>query len=622
MSLAAPEFSSRPGFSVLDLYRQLFSILGRQGRQRFLALTALAALAALAQLVSVGSVFPLMALLVSREQVKGVPLFSDLYSMLNVKSFESLVAVAGTTMVLAILASNLVNTWAIWLTLKFVIDEQIRLSCLLMRKYAYKPYVHFLSGDSTAMSRDVLNEVGRFIGTFVQPLFDLVIRTATILVIGGGLILVNPVAALGSGLVFGGGYLIVYNLCRKRLEELGQVRIEMEIRKFKVTYELFTGQREARLLNCREFFLDTFADTTRRQGRAELHTALIAQLPRQGIEVLGFMLVFLLIMLFRWQGFSWQSILPMLSLYAVGAVRLMPQFQSLFSSLTSLRVAAPIVERLASELVDDSPPAPGHVAPLLWSDAITFSDITYLYPGTDIPVLDKFHCSIRNGEHVGFVGSTGAGKTTLINIVLGLLPPTSGQVLVDGQPLNEDNMLSWQTQIGFVPQDIILCNDTIAANIAFGIPVNEIDFDRLAKAADLACLTDLIKELPKGFHTLVGERGTRLSGGQRQRLGIARALYREPSILVLDEATSALDGRTEDEVIEAINKVGGDRTMIMIAHRLTTLKDCDRIFVLEKGRVVDEGDYQSLLAKNETFRSFAKLETTRPEECPSRALPT
>lgn len=599
---------SAEALRVLENYQKLFSILGQDRKRRFVVLVVLSVFSAGLQLVGVGSVFPLMALLANPRAVETNSFLAGVFHALELDSYETFLTLSGTFMVLAILASNALNVVTVWYTQKFITDEGVHLSDILLQKYAYKPYVFFLSNDSTSLCRDVLAEVGIFLGQFVQPLLDLVVRSVTILALGGGLVYVNPMAALGSVVIFGGGYLGVYFLCRRRLEELGQIRIDSEILKFKITYELFQGQREARLLNCRENFFDMYTKNSRSQQRANLHSALISQLPRQGIEVLGFALVFLLIMLFRSQGKDWADILPLLSLYAVGAVRMMPQFQSLFGSLAALRTSSPVVERLAPEFASQFKAVRRQVPPLKWSDAIEFTDLSYTYPGTEPRVLDGLNCRIEKGSHIGFVGSTGAGKTTLINIILGLLSPTEGGFLVDGEPITEENILSWQSDLGFVPQDIFLCNDTIAANIAFGLEKERIDMERVREAAELASLSEHVESLPEGYDTIAGERGVRLSGGQRQRLGIARALYRRPSILVLDEATSALDGRTEDDVMDAIRKVGGDKTLLLIAHRLTTLKECHTIFMLERGKIVDSGTYDELIEKNQTFRSFAKIE--------------
>lgn len=592
---------------MLDLYRKLFLILGHQRQKRFVGVVLVSLFSAALQMIAVGSVFPLIALLANPQAIRENQWVAAVYQYGEFESYESFLLFAGITMVVAIFLSNAANVLTIWLTHRFIADEHVRLSDVLLQKYAYKPYEFFLQTDSTKLSRDVLAEVGMFLGKFVQPLLDLLVRSVAILAVGGGLVLINPLAAIGAVLIFGVGYFFVYLFCRKKLEELGQIRIDSEVLKFKITWELFQGQREARLMNCREGFFDAYSRNSKEQQDAILEAALISLLPRQGIEVLGFALVFVLILLFRWQGMPWQDILPMLSLYAVGAIRMMPQFQGLFASAVALRTSVPVVERLVPEFTSSIDTQRREAPPLEWSDSIEFRDLVYSYPGTDGRVLDGLTCTVKKGNQIGFVGSTGAGKTTLIHIILGLLEPSEGELLVDGAPLAGDKLIAWQASLGFVPQDIFLCNDTIAANIAFGVPKEQVCMELVKKSAEMAALDEHVQSLPEGYQSLVGERGVKLSGGQRQRLGIARALYRDPSVLVLDEATSSLDGHTEDNVMEAIGRVGDEKTVFIIAHRLSTLKDCDVIFMLEGGRIVDSGTYVELLKDNETFRRFAKV---------------
>ena len=592
---------------MLEPYRKLFLILGASSRRRFYILALLSLGSAFLQVVGVGSVFPLMTLVADPSAFSTSPHLVKLSQITGIQSKDAFFAFSGFFMILAILAGNAANVFVTWYTQRFLADEGVRLSDLLLQKYSYKSYLFFLSNDSTAMCRDVLAEVGVFLGAYVTPLLDLVVRPTSILVLGAGLIYVNPTAAIGSSIIFGGGYLVVYWLCSTKLEELGQIRIDSEVRKYKITFELFQGQREARLLNCREHFFKLYSQNSRKQNDAVLYTSLISQLPRQVIEVLGFALVFALILLFRAQGKIWDDILPLLSIFAVGAIRMMPQFQSLFASIATLRSAKPVVDRLLPEFTSLIDHRCKSAEPLQWSDSIEIRDLEYRYPETDVKVLSGMSFKIPKGAHVGFVGSTGAGKTTLINIILGLFSPDSGHFLIDGKEVTDERLLAWQASFGFVPQDIFLCNDTVAANIAFGVSSEDIDMARVREAAKLASLAEHIESLPEGYDTKVGERGVRFSGGQRQRLGIARALYREPTTLVLDEATSALDGHTEDTVMDSIRDVGGDKTLLIIAHRLTTLKECDTIFVLEQGKVVDTGTYEELLSQNETFRAFAKL---------------
>jgi ABC-type multidrug transport system fused ATPase/permease subunit len=298
-------------------------------------------------------------------------------------------------------------------------------------------------------------------------------------------------------------------------------------------------------------------------------------------------------------GVEMASIVPTLALFAAAAFRLMPSVNRVLTAMQTLRYGLPVIDTLYEELklevpdaIDDfSEVSPG------FRQEIRLNEVSYTYQGALSPALNGLALSIKVGEFVGFIGSSGSGKSTLVDIVLGLLPCDSGRIEVDGQDIQE-NMRAWQNQIGYVPQAIYLTDDTLRRNVAFGLPNEQIDDVAVQKAIKAAQLEEFVATLPEGLETVVGERGVRLSGGQRQRIGIARALYHDPSVLVLDEATSALDTATESGVMKAVNALQGSKTIIMVAHRLSTVEHCDRLYKLEQGRIVGEGTPQDMLASS------------------------
>jgi len=283
-----------------------------------------------------------------------------------------------------------------------------------------------------------------------------------------------------------------------------------------------------------------------------------------------------------------------------------PAVQQVYQSLAWLRSSRTVLDRVHSDMQEATgqlPPTRGAIGGLFLEKQLELSHVVYAYPATDRPALHGLSLTIQARTTVGIVGGTGAGKTTAVDVMLGLLTPQKGALKVDGVPITSDHMRAWQNTIGYVPQQIFLVDDSVAANIAFGIPADQVDHAAVEQAAKVANLHDFImSELPQGYQTFVGERGVRLSGGQRQRIGIARALYHDPNVLILDEATSALDNLTERAVMEAVHNLSHEKTIIMIAHRLSTVKDCDTIFLMEKGRLVAQGRYDELAAENETFR--------------------
>jgi len=310
---------------------------------------------------------------------------------------------------------------------------------------------------------------------------------------------------------------------------------------------------------------------------------------------------------------DYQQIVPLVGLYALAAYRLMPALQQIFQDLTSVRFSRCALDVIYNDFTQCAYKQRESISPqtqqsLPFSKSIEFRKMTFQYSKAPKPIIEDFDLLINANTTIGLVGATGAGKTTIIDILLGLLTPRKGGIFVDGVKVTEENIRSWQKNLGYVPQHIYLCDDTVKRNIAFGVPDNEIDGQAVRGAAILANIHDFVeKELPQQYETLVGERGIRLSGGQRQRIGIARTLYHNPSVIVFDEATSALDGITEDTILEAIHHLAHKKTIVIIAHRLGTVKECDIIYLLEQGRIVDQGTYDQLLANNQQFRKMAKV---------------
>ncbi len=339
-----------------------------------------------------------------------------------------------------------------------------------------------------------------------------------------------------------------------------------------------------------------------------------ADLSKNVLEGIGFggIIVFVLILFVTREDA--RQVIPLATLFAFAGYRIMPAIQEIFASFSGIQFHEAVLNRIHKDITAPGPAErPASFSdqalpePLPFKNQIELKSISYIYPNSGEPVLSSINLSIKRNTAVGFVGPTGAGKTTLVDIILGLLLPQAGQMLIDGVPIDENNRLKWQRNLGYVPQFIYLSDDTVARNIAFGRSDQDIDQEALIKAARIANIHDfIINELPAGYDTLVGEQGIRLSGGQRQRIGIARALYHDPEVLVFDKATSALDGVTEETVLAAMESATRLKTLIIIAHRLSTVEPCDMVYLIDRGRIVDKGTYNELIEKNEQFRSMAK----------------
>jgi ATP-binding cassette, subfamily B, bacterial PglK len=487
------------------------------------------------------------------------------------------------------------------------------ISSRMLRGYLFQPYTWFLHRHSADLGASVLSEVTQVITQAMVPAMKMLAQAAVAVFVLALLIVVRPAAALVAALVLGGSYLMIYVGVRGYLARLGRTRYLANQERFRVAGEAMGGIKDIKLMGLETAYLRRFQDPARRMAKAVAASSVVGELPRNILKAVGYgaILFFVLYLLFTGDG-SLGSVLPVLGLYAFAGVRLFPAFQQIYSSMTALRFSRPILDKLVADMARNNaaaePPAPppGATPALRLAERLELVDVHYAYPRAERGALDGLGLAIAARTTVGIVGGTGAGKTTAVDVILGLLEPQAGELRVDGVPVTPANRRAWQDAIGYVPQAIFLTDDSVAANIAFGLAPGEIDQAAVERAARIAELHDfVVEELPEGYATRVGERGVRLSGGQRQRIGIARALYHDPDVLILDEATSALDNLTERAVMDAVRNLGHAKTIILIAHRLSTVRDCDVIFMLERGRVVARGRYDELLETSQQFRAMA-----------------
>jgi ABC-type multidrug transport system fused ATPase/permease subunit len=448
-----------------------------------------------------------------------------------------------------------------------------------------------------------------------MPLVNIISRGLVALFILTMLMWVNALVSLLTIFFIGGAYAVIYWRVNRNLKYRGEKSLEANLNRFKVVLESFGGIKDIKVLNREFFFLKRYENYSYQFAQHNSWNAVISMLPRFALEAIAFggVIIFVLILLIQHGNAT--HVIPLASVFAFAGYRLMLALQEIFSSFTQMQFSRSLFDRIYADFtspdegvsqLDSQIDFVSETLP--FKNELVLKNITYSYPNADQPVLKDINLTIKKNSSVALVGSTGAGKTTLIDIIIGLLFPQQGDLLVDGIKVSGKNLLSWQNKIGYVSQHIYLCDDTVARNIAFGVPDDLIDRDKLEQAAALANIQDfIVKELPYEYNTIIGEHGVRLSGGQRQRIGVARALYNNPEVLVFDEATSALDGITEDAVLAAMLSTVESKTLIIIAHRLTTVKNCDQVYMMEKGRIIASGTYDSLLADNKLFRAMAKV---------------
>lgn len=599
-----------------DIIQQLREILTR--REKFQVIGLLLAIMAMAfsQAVGVASVLPFISLVMEPNLIFENQWLAWAYETFNFTSANRFIIFSGVVMFVIVLLSNIISAVATWLKLRFVWMNNHRLSRRLLEKYLNKPYAYFLNQNSADLSKNVLTEVNQLTASYLMPLLNIITRVLVALFILVMLFLVDVIVSIVTIFLIGGAYAIIYWRVNRNLKIRGERRLQANQKRFKAVSEAFGGIKEIKVMNREPFFLESYSIHSYQHARLMSWNAVVGQVPRYALEAVAFggIILFVLILLIS-RGEAHQ-VIPLASVFAFAGYRLMPAIQEVFTSFTQMKFNQAVLDRIHHDVRSE----PGRYEqtnlkqnkqePLPFKNEILLNHISYAYPNARQPVVQDININIRHNTSIAFVGPTGAGKTTMVDIILGLLPPSEGQLLVDGVPVSEANLARWQKIIGYVPQHIYLSDDSIARNIAFGIPDHLIDRAELERVTRMANLYDfIINELPDGFDALVGERGIRLSGGQRQRIGIARALYSDPEVLVFDEATSALDGVTEDAVLQAMNNAAEQKTLIVIAHRLTTVKSCSRIYLLEKGRIVAEGTYDELMQSNEKFQKMAKVGT-------------
>jgi ATP-binding cassette, subfamily B, bacterial PglK len=596
---------------VSKLLRQLHALLSRREQRQLLLLAVGLIVRAAVEAVGVGSIAPFMSVVADPTVVSRNRWLLKIYTELGFTSMTGFLTAMGLAAVAVLALSNTISAVTQWGMLRFSWGTHHRLSNRLLRAYLSQPYSFFVNRNSASLNKTVLYEVQSVISGVMTPVLTIASRSLVVLAITALLIALNPLLAVMILVVLGGSYGGLYSAVKAKQRRLGRIRIDANKMRFQVTAEAFGGIKDVKVLQREDAFASRFAPPSWEFSKATAGNAAIAQLPRYLFETIAFGGIVLVVLYYLRTGASIAEILPVISLYAFAGYRLMPELQQLFGAVTAIRFNEAALDDLTADFARLKPEERStSVAVLPFKEFIGIRGLTFTYPGSNVPVLDQLTLEIPRNSTVGLVGASGSGKTTLVDLLLGLYEADEGEICIDGVPLTSANIVGWRKQIGYVPQQIFLTDDTVANNIAFGIPQEESRLDQIKHAARVAHLDDFVRTLPLGYDTIVGERGVRLSGGQRQRIGIARALYHDPTVLIMDEATSALDGATEGAVMDAILALTGHKTIVLIAHRLSTVQECDCIFVLAEGRLVEQGTYAELVSSSVTFRSMARLDVS------------
>ncbi len=575
---------------------QLFKHISRRRRYQFMMLLWLTLISSIAEVVSLGAVVPFIGILTQPEKVFNAPLISGIVQGLGITSAEDLVLPLTMVFVVAALFAGGLRLLLLWVSIRLANATGADLSVEVYRRTLYQPYRVHVARSSSEIISGITQKVGTATSVLIS-LVTVVTSAALFAAILMTLLLIDPVVATVAVISFGASYGVIAWKTRRRLKNNSQCIAQQQTQVVKSLQEGLGAIRDILLDGTQVVYCEAYKKAVLQLQRATGENQYITLGPRYVMEALGMVLIATFAYTLSHQPGGIGAALPILGALALGAQRLLPLLQQLYGNWSfvagSQAALIDVLDLLEQPLPDDAhQPAP---APLEFQTAIRFDNVRFQYSSDGPWVLNGINLTIPKGARIGFVGSTGSGKSTALDLLMSLLEPTQGRILVDGQRISGELRRPWQRTLAHVPQSIYLADASIAENIAFGVPPDQIDLARVRQAAGQAQIAEFIEGRPEGYSAIVGERGIRLSGGQRQRIGIARALYKQATVLIFDEATSALDNETERVVMEAIEGLHQDLTILIIAHRLTTLRNCDQIIELGNGCVLRTGSYQSLI---------------------------
>jgi len=592
-----------------EIIRQIYDLLSPTERLEAYGCFVAMVFMAIFEVIGIASILPFIAVIADPEALQHHAKLAWLYNQLHFQHLHHFLIFLGCSVFGILILSNVITMVATWKILNFSCMRDYTLSTKLLSRYLHQPYVFFTTRHSAELANNIISEIGRVINQAFIPLMQIAAKSIAVLFILALLLSADPILGLTILIVLGGAYSAVYLLTRRQLIAISKRCVKNIQQKHKIVSESLGGIKEIKLLGKEDRFLAAFSDYTKQYAGDRALSEVMATLPRYALEIIAFGGVLLIIIYFLFMERNLTDVTPLLALYAFASIRLMPALQQIFSAITYIRLGKEPLQLIHQDLNQQSV-LPSHhpLLPLSFNRKLELRNISYRYPNAAKEVLAGVNLTISAKSTVGFVGLTGAGKTTIIDIILGLLSPQQGALLVDDIELNQHTIASWQRKIGYVPQSIYLTDDTVAHNIALGVQDDKIDLQRIESAARIANIHHFISnDLQDGYQTVVGDRGIRLSGGQKQRIGIARALYHDPDVLVLDEATSSLDMITENAILDAIHQLSRQKTIIIIAHRLTTLTECDVIHVLHEGEILSSGTYPQLIESCSHFSKMAML---------------
>ena len=595
----------------METLKKLSFLLSDKERFRVILLLVMTLFMALIDMLGVASILPFIAVLSNPQIIDTNIILSTVYQTLKnfgIENEQQFLTALGFFVFLLLIFSISFKALTIYIQIRFIKICEYNIAVKLIKSYLYQPYSWSLNRNSAVLGKTILSEVSSVIGKGLTPMMGLITNSFVALLLFVLLLVAKPKLSFIAIITISFFYFLIYLYNRKLLKKIGEALFKSNEDRYKITTEAFSAFKEIKIGRLEDIYINQFSKPSKSLAQHSALWAVLNQIPRYTLEAVVFGGMLLIILFFMTITGDITKVLPIIGLYAFAGYRLMPALQKIYSSLTALRTVGPSLDSLYGDLKNlKLNIQKENRGSLKLNKNISLKNIHYNYPNASKTALKNINLDIPVNKSIGLVGTTGSGKTTTIDIILGLLEAQKGTLEVDGKVINITNKRAWQHSIGYVPQQIFLSDNSVSENIAFGVNINDINQKAVEHAAKIANLHEfVINELPLKYQTIVGERGVRLSGGQRQRIGIARALYHKPILLVLDEATSALDNLTENKIMNALNNSENNFTKILVAHRLRTVRDCDIIYVFDKGQLKQQGTFEELIKVSDDFRESAK----------------
>jgi ABC-type multidrug transport system fused ATPase/permease subunit len=583
-----------------------FNLLNPHERKNLYLLTLMVLIMAFLDMIGVASIAPFVAVLSNPELIKANIILNKIFIIsqkFGVQNNQQFITILGIFVLILLIISLIFKALTTYVQVRFVQMQEYSIAKRLVEGYLHQPYSWFLNRHSADLGKNILTEVAQIVGNGIQPLVELIAKGAVTIAILILLIVVNPKLALIVGLSLSIAYGLIFYLIRNFLDLAGKKRLKNNQQRFVVVSETFGSIKEIKIGGLEKIYNNRFSESAYALAQSMTSFQVVNQLPRFALEIMAFSGIMMIMLYLTIKTGNFSNAVPLISLYVFAGYRLMPAMQQIYTSFTQLSFFAPSLNAITEDFNNfkkNKSYEDENILPL--NKKIVLKNLYYNYPNSTRTVLKDINLTIHAKTTIGLIGTTGSGKTTIVDIILGLIEAQTGTLEVDEKVITKKNSRAWQRSIGYVPQHINLIDDTIEANIAFGVNPKEVNKEAVERASRIANLHKfVIDELPEQYKTTIGERGVRLSGGQRQRIGIARALYHKPKVLILDEATSALDIQTEKSVMDTINNFEKKITVIVIAHRLNTIKNCNMIFKIENGKLVYRGTYDELINNKKKF---------------------